>query len=172
MNLQEQYGLIQVYATPTDAALEPGWPQSLFSIVKATYGGIRHFLAPEDISDFWVALDIVLWGLWICEYVIAQTKQATGGWVNVTDFAVTWALLSERELGEIWELGIIVAQCVGTLAIVVQRWHGLGSIAYEIVDDGGCTPVNDFAYLEQGARSRIFRISQDVAFAWAIIVLG
>ena len=175
-NLQEQYGLIQVTATPTNAALQPGWPQTLVSILLSLYGGIRHLTKRKDISDFSVGFAFVLWGIWLYTFANSEKAKETGGWISATDFAITFALVAGDLEWIDWDDDIVMfilapLQGVCTIVLLIQRFHGWGSVAYEIVDDGGCTPFNDLSYLQQGARAYSFRAYQIVAFIWGVISL-
>jgi hypothetical protein len=56
-------------------------------------------------------------------------------------------------------------------SILIERWQGnVGTIAYIVTDLNGCTPFNGTAYLQQGARSRAFRIIQTCE--WVFTILG
>jgi hypothetical protein len=68
---------------------------------------------------------------------------------------------------------LIKWQIIGSMVILGQRWSspGIGTIAYNITDANGCRSFNGLEFLEQGARSRPFRIIQTIQFVWSYIVM-
>src|SRR6202034_449597 len=91
----------------------------------------------------------------------------------VMDGSLTFILSAWTFEGEAYStfaiLFVIFAfQGAGSLAIIIQRWKGdIGSVAYLITDNNGCMPNNGFGYLQQGARSRAFRIIETAEWVYA-----
>jgi hypothetical protein len=185
--LQQEFGLIAVTSLPQKAAMHPGWPETTISIV--TFGiTLAIYLARNRRREQTLGLAILIWPLvqtviWTISFVIIECEQATGGWLSITA-AITpfiiylWASAVEDThiFGPISVLSFLiwVLQDLAAGFLICQRWQGrLGSVAYQIVDSNGCAPYNGVGYLEQGARSRIFRIVQlvEILYSFAIFTV-
>lgn len=179
--LQQTYGLIAVTSIPTNAAMHPGWPETLISIVFAIYACVLA-MAQSGESDPSSIYAAILWpGLvdiaWTISFALMQHDKATGGWISVEDGTTTtilgvWAMAAgNAPLSVILNLfGIF--QGGGSMAVVIQRWkREIGSIAYLIIDSNGCTPYDGFEYLQQGARARDFRIIQTTEYFYCGFVI-
>ncbi|KAK0649741.1 hypothetical protein B0T16DRAFT_410635 [Cercophora newfieldiana] len=167
--LQNTHGLVRVDATPTHAALEPGWPEVLATLTinlgiflwsRFTEHGVYlnrfvSFLLPVGIT-----------ALWFATFVVAQLKFTSAGWISAS-LTTTLALLativdwlvavfvwgdSRRTqpfasgwvpviIGTIGFIGTLEVACV--FAAVVQRFvtsTEYGAVAYDINDSHGCIP--------------------------------
>ena len=167
--LQETYGLIPVTATPTRAAVHPSWPGSVLSICVALYAffvALNESRTTARAGSATIVIPLVIIVRWIIGFAIIEEQKSSGGWISATEASVTanfagWA----REAGFEGLYAFLVLvwsfQGAATSALWIQRWIGtVGSIAYLVTDTNGCTPANGFEYLQQGARSRAFRIIQ------------
>ena len=178
--LQELYGLIEVTSTPTKAAMHPGWPETLSSIVFAVYTMFIAFAtSPTDASlSFFVLIGPVLIDIaWTTTFAFIEIDKHTGGWISVVDGSISallmaWAAEDENHL-LFWLFALFGSfQGTASFAVVIQRWkQQVGSIAYLITDNNGCTPLNGFQYLQQGARSRAFKIIQTVEWVYSGYVI-
>lgn len=182
LSLQQTYGLIEVLAQPTRAALQPAWPETLISIGLGIYavivalGESQHRTAKPSL--LLVGIPVVVVIDWIISFAFIEHDQATGGWLSVTAATVTanfaaWANESgHHSIGSILLL-VWSFQGAGSFALFVQRWKGtVGSVAYLIIDSSGCTPHDGFGYLQQGARSRAFKIIQSTEVFFCSLVLS
>jgi hypothetical protein len=186
-----QHNLTLVSATPQDAALMPSWPQALFQYVLVAppincaftsshttssttivngvvtshhEDGISHTVTPFNFLQ--VVLSPFVFVAWCVSFGFTQSQKDTGGWMSVLGWA-TWFDLAHILFGP-FALPPLVFQWVASFALVIQRWKGgLGTVAYHIDNLNGCMPANGdagIAFLQQGARSRNFRILQSVTF--------
>lgn len=191
--LQHKYGLILVSSTPTKAAMHPGWPETLISMVTA-------FIAVWTATSAWtyiprfsnddangifgaifpVVLSVIISCAWVVSFVFIQLAKETGGWLSVLSWMLSLVLIvqaSEIRINNPRPLVYWIAllftgfQLAGSLIVISQRWAGtVGTVAYVISDDNSCNPHNGFAYLEQGARSRAFRIIQTTQLIYSILI--
>ncbi|KAK0707932.1 hypothetical protein B0H67DRAFT_612485 [Lasiosphaeris hirsuta] len=168
--LQEAHGLIRVEATPTHAAMHPGWPEVLATIIinigiflwgRFTEHGVYlnrfvSFLLPFGIT-----------ALWFATFGIAQSNYSSAGWISAS-LTTTTALLAtiidwfvavfvwgdsrHTQMSASWKSLVVVAVllCIGSLevavalAAVIQRLitsTGYGIVAYSITDAHGCAPI-------------------------------
>ena len=173
-------GLIAVSSTPTHAAMHPGWPETLISIVISFYAVIVALFSDGDYSQltfFTLLLPGIVDVAWTTAFAFIEHDKATGGWLSVIDGSTSCILmLWAQQTGNPGIGGILalfwVFQTGAEIAVLVQRWKGyVGTIAYMINDSNGCTPYNGFQYLEQGARSRAFRIIQTAEYLYSGLVI-
>lgn len=174
--LQQTYGLILVSSTPTKAAMYPSWPEALINIafVLLTLGqwamsgegdagfGFFNLIVPFVVNIFWTV-----------SFGFLQNEKQTGGWISVTDGALStillfWAFEDEAVLIAVIVLLFSLFQAGGEWAVIIQRWkQEIGSIAYVIDNNNGCIPYNGFGYLQEGVRSQAFKIIQTVEFFYS-----
>jgi len=137
------------------------------------------FSTPGDSALTFFAL---LWPVlvdiaWTTTFAFIENEKKTGGWISVVDGSITAIIMAWAAEDENMALYVVFSlfggfQGAGALAVVIQRWKGAaGTVAYLITDDNGCTPINGFGYLQQGARSRDFRILQTVEFFYSGIII-
>jgi hypothetical protein len=173
--LQQTYNLIAVSSTPTKAAFHPSWPLTLCNIVLAVYSVIT---ASASSADSTLTIFPLLWPViadiaWITIFAFIEKEKEMGGWISVMDGSLTFILSAWALEGEAYSISVVLFvifafQGAGSLAIVIQRWKGdIGSVAYLITDNNGCIPNNGFGYLQQGARSRAFRIIETAEWVYA-----
>lgn len=181
-SLQERYGLTLVSSVPTNAAMHPGWPETLSSIIFALYSiivAINRSPGHENAT----LLGVLIWPIivdisWTIGFGILQHEKLKGGWISVEDGATTAIFMAWAFSIEAYTIGILfnlfwTFQGAAALAIVIQRWKKeIGTIAYMIIDTNGCTPYNGLVYLEQGARSQSFRILQLVEFLYSGVIIN
>jgi len=181
LNLQQSYGLIPVTATPTHSAFQPSYPETISSIAFAVFA--IYVAAKEKkrtaAADMGTLVPPIVVGIfWTISFATIEHRQATGGWLSATDISITanftaWAIEAGHLFIAYPFLLFWSFQGTGTWAIVIQRWKGIvGSVAYLISDTNGCTPYADLSYLEQGARSRAFKIIQTVEVVYASLILS
>ena len=176
--LQQQYELILVSSVPTKAAFMPSWPGKLVGLIQAVWaiiattspsnsGGRPWYKVAKNISV--IALTYILVISWTIAFARIEVDKATGGWLPMLNgFNLIFSLMALADSvpkdGAYVLLPLmpfVLLQVCGGLAVVMQRWgETIGSIAYSITDLNGCTPFNGTTYLQQGARSRAFRIIQ------------
>jgi len=181
---QSLHRLIKVDATPTNAAMQPGWPQGLWifllsiGIVVWSYRpwGVKPppalqcllNLLPGVFFDLFLPVVLAIW--WLIGFITAELRYSTGGWIsaNLTNTggiiatAMAWAISEDSMLISFGLVALGVVEFIGTLVIVIQRCKtssGFGIIAYNITDMHGCVP-GSVEYLQRGARSPIFRYLQ------------
>jgi hypothetical protein len=179
------FNLIQVSSTPSKAAMQPGWPETLISIATSLFALVQVAVSRDDGYEpsigklvFTAVVPILVSIAWATSFGFIQHGKATGGWISVLDWTLTvlltfWASDVKMPLvaGIFALFGVF--QLAGSIAVVVQRWKGvIGTIAYQITNSNGCTPAAGFQYLEQGARSRNFRILQtsELVYSFSVIV--
>ncbi|KAK4139601.1 uncharacterized protein C8A04DRAFT_32928 [Dichotomopilus funicola] len=165
-----RHNLTLVSATPQDAALMPSWPQALFQYVlvappincyhtssythsqTTTFNGVVTSHSQHGSSHTITPFNVL--------------QKDTGGWMSVLGWEA-WFDLAFLVFGP-FALGPLLFQWVASFALVIQRWSGgLGTVAYQINNLNGCIPADGnagIAFLQQGARSRDFRILQSVTF--------
>ena len=125
-------------------------------------------LTPFNVLQ--VILSPFLFIAWTVSFGLIQAQKQTGGWLSVMGWAA-WVETAQVLYGP-FALPPFVFQWVASLATIVQRWRsGLGSVAYRVEDLNGCTPADGLDYLQQGARSRSFKIVQSVTFSVATLFL-
>jgi hypothetical protein len=113
-----------------------------------------------------IAIPLIIILRWIISFATIEHEKATGGWVSATEASVTanftaWAREAGFEGLFVFLLLVWTFQGAGMSALWIQRWVGtVCSVAYLITDTNGCTPANELGYLQQGARSRAFKIIQ------------
>ena len=182
--LQQEFNLIQVSSTPSKAAMQPGWPETLISIVTSTFAVVQAAIRKDkgrrpSLGEliFTAIVPILVSIAWAISFGFIQHDKATGGWISVLDWTLTvlltaWAAEVELPLVA-WIFALFgIFQLAGSIAVVAQRWKGeIGTIAYQITHSNGCTPAAGFRYLEQGARSRNFRIIQTVELVYSFSVI-
>jgi hypothetical protein len=175
------YRLIAVSTTPTKAALEMGWPETVISIATSVFALSQWRRARVDgkpssyrvVSN--VCIPIVVGTAWTISFGFIEHDKATGEWISVLTWTVTglvafWAIENNFSMITAFFVFIAIFQFCGSVDVVVQRWNAeVGTVAYFITDNGGCEPYNGFAYLEQGARSKAFRIIQTAEIANSFI---
>lgn len=185
--LQQMYGLINVSSTSTNAALHPGWPQTLFAIVTGISTILLSMRSNLNFASVSALLPpIVVYIAWIYSFALIEREKATGGWISVFDWTLTsvlvfWALYFRAISGRSNTLTAILItilalmtlfQLCGSAGVLIQRSTGrVGSLPYIISNDNGCIPTNGFEYLQQGARSHIFRVIQTIEFFYSFFVL-
>jgi hypothetical protein len=180
--LQQQYGLTLVDSVPTNAAMHPGWPETLSSIVFALYS-IFVSLNRSSRHDSSALFGALLWPIvvdiaWTIGFAILEREKFTGGWISVEDGATTAIFIAWAFSIESYTIALLLSlfgafQGMGALVIIIQRWKKeIGTIAYMVVDTNGCTPYNGLGYLEQGARAQNFRILQLVEYLYSGIVIN
>ena len=183
--LQQEFNLIQVSSTPSKAAMQPGWPETLISIVTSTFALVQVAILKDKGRQpslgkliFTAIVPILVSIAWASSFGFIQHDKATGGWISVLDWTLTvlltvWATEVQLPLVA-WIFAIFgIFQLAGSIAVIAQRWKGeIGTIAYQITNSNGCTPAAGFRYLEQGARSRNFRIIQttELVYSFSVIV--
>jgi hypothetical protein len=182
-----EHNLILVDSSPTDAALHPSWPQALvqYLLIAPPIGCMYssqtsmfvngHITSTEGFNlTVWSLLQAILspflFTMWTTSFGIAQHQVETAGWLSVMGWAL-WFDLAHLVLGP-FALPMLVFQWVGSFAVIIQRWtSGFGSIAYQIDNTNGCTPVDGLAYLQQGARAHSFKLLQTVTFPVATLFM-
>ena len=193
---RSQHNLTTVRSTPQDAALTPSWPQALVQYIliappincwstssqthesTTTVNGMvtshNVHTIPGQIWTPFNVLQIILspfvFVAWTVSFGLSQAQALTGGWLSVMGWAL-WFDLMHLIFGP-FALPPLLFQWVASLAVIIQRWRfDLGSIAYKIEDLNGCVPVDGLGYLQQGARSRSFKIFQSVTFSVATLFM-
>jgi hypothetical protein len=200
--LQQQYGLTLVSSVPTKAAFMPGWPTTVLGFILSTwtifsamaFGGKSDDDAPRKWYKVWISRCKVWIGraafVWTCisaiswtvAFVTIEVEKSTAGWLAALSglsllFSLVALMGSDTEN---WEgylfyplVFFMVLEVFGGWAVLIQRWSGkVGTIAYMVTDLNGCTPSNGIPYLQQGARSRAFRIIQTCEAASLDTVAG
>ena len=171
--------MTRVTSSPTKAALQPGWPESLFTLCLVFLPVLKlpTPFDPADKSIPWLFAIPALASLsWIASFGIVEHSKNTAGWISATIWVTSFSVaLSNLQRDSILATFICIAllQWILSLVVIIQRWIGsIGSVVYEISDNFGCTPVGgDFSYLQGGARSRAFRIVQTVCWVWMTYVM-
>lgn len=181
ISLQQSYGLIPVTATPTQAAFQPSYPETMSSIalaIFAIYAAARETKRTDEANMVTLVPPVIVIIFWTVSFALIEQKQATGGWLSVTDVSITanfasWAIEAGKDFLAYPLILIWAFQGAGSVAIFIQRWKGIvGSVAYLITDTNSCTPHDGLAYLQQGARSRAFKIIQTTEVVYASLVLS
>ena len=121
-------------------------------------------------ASFWVLAiaSPILFVAWTVSWGLIQASKTNAGWISVLGWS-SWLSLSFEGW---WPFTILplLFQFAASFGIITQRWRGsVGAVAYKIVDLHGCTPSEGLSYLEQGARSRRYRIFQTVAFSYTFL---
>lgn len=193
---RSQHNLTIVRSTPQDAALTPSWPQALVQYIliappincwttssqthesTTTVNGrvTSHSIQtiPGQVWTPFNVLQIVLspfvFVAWTVSFGLSQAQALTGGWLSVMGWAL-WFDLMHVLFGP-FAIPPLLFQWVASLTVIIQRWRfDLGSIAYKVEDLNGCVPVDGLRYLQQGARSRSFKIFQSVTFSVATLFM-
>jgi hypothetical protein len=154
--LQQSYGLIPVTATPTQSAFQPSYPETMSSTAFAIYAIYvaameKKRTAAADMGTLLPPIVVAIF--WTMSFAFIEHRQATGGWLSVTDISITanfasWAIEAGNPLAYPFLL-VWGFQGAGSWAILIQRWKGIvGSVAYLISDTNGYTPYDDLSYLE------------------------
>jgi len=179
-DLQQRYGLIPVSCNATNAAMHTGWPETAIGMLSLIYvvaiaPQFRKGRNHRGIGEALLAsvIPVVIGAVWCIQFVIIfLSSRDTAGWISVTASALTATylpsafVLSRYLWGPFCSL-VLLFQLVGSFVTVIFRWRGtIGRTAYSIIDSKNCTPFSSLAYLEQGARSRAFRIMQTAEMSW------
>lgn len=169
--LQNSFGLIRVSSTPTKAAMHPGWPETLISLVTSAYTVRSSLTSPSEqhitvhfaVSLVWTLIQNISWTI---SFVAIEKEKATAGWLNAltwTSTSAVWFALRARQEVLVSTLLLLITcfQIGGSSAVSGGRQDGsLGSIAYNVTDLNGCVPYNGTHYLQQGTRSHAFYLIQ------------
>jgi hypothetical protein len=125
----------------------------------------------------WTSLSFAVINIvWVVTFVFIESEKSTGGWLSVlwsgtTTLLNVWLVVNERHGLSATLTVLALFQGAGSWAVIIQRWKGeIGSIAYEITNSHGCVPHDGFIYLQQGVRSRAFRIIQTVEAVYITVV--
>jgi hypothetical protein len=186
--LRETYGLLMVSSAPTKAAMHPGWPETLISLFTyfftTTFGIVTLGVNPDltkASTMFFVrsTLGFSTFVTWTISFVVIQRDRFIGGWLSALAWMNTVSLLTGVSKYKTHRAVLITIGCLiffqvcGSFVVIVQRLAGdIGEVAYSVSNENGCVPYNGVGYLEQGARSRAFRIIQTVEFFYTILFMS
>lgn len=178
-NLQHSDNLVVVSSIPTKAAMHPGWPETLIGVCFALWAWINYVTGDGDREAVtaWTLLSFAAVNIfWVVTFGFIESEKSTGGWLSVLWSATTtllnvWLVVNKR-IGLSATLTVLALfQGLASWAVIIQRWKGeVGSIAYEITNSHGCVPYDGFTFLQQGMRSRAFRIIQTVESVYITVV--
>jgi hypothetical protein len=193
--LQQKYNLTRVTAVPTNAALHPGWPQTVLSIGVWFYAFISLMSGPGSFLGFIFGgvLQIVQMIAWTISFAHIEMNKGSGGWISVTCSTTVMITLfstladddgQEQRAGRKpwtlpwWVFTMFFAMffwafaSIAEFVVTVQRWSGnVGTIAYMITDNKSCVPYGELSYLEAGVRSHAFRSIQLVEALFCVFVI-
>ena len=176
---RQQHNLTFVESHAQEAALMPSWPQALVQYIfiqppiscssssSITVNG--QIISQSRGANFWVLVfaSPILFVAWTVSWGLTQASKTNAGWISVLGWS-SWLSLS-FEGGWLVTTFPLLFQLAASFAMIIQRWCGsVGAVAYQIVDLHGCTPNEGLSFLEQGARSRQYRIFQTVIFSFAV----
>ena len=191
---RSMHNLTLVRSTPQDAALMPSWPQALVQYIliappincwtsrhtvesTTTTNGVVTSHSSYTTGQTWTPFNVLqiilspfVFVAWTVSFGLVQAQSQTGGWLSVMGWAL-WFDLAHILFGP-FALPSLLFQWAASLTFIIQRWRsGLGAIAYKVEDLNGCVPVDGLIYLQQGARSRSFKIVQSVTFSVATLFM-
>ena len=151
--LQQQYSLIMVSSTPTKAAMHPGWPETMISLLlscatiavtankelRLLRRGDRHerrsvrlrYTASRTeriLAIVYVVLLVILGFAWTVSFALIIREGDTGGWLSVLAWTSTAAYLASlasmgRALNDVFEVIFLI------VAILLAMFQWCGSIA-------------------------------------------
>jgi len=154
------------------------WERNYNSFSNGLYDDEQPQPRPTKLSAFSSVVPPAIQAIsWTISFRSMQADKAGSGWISalhwtVTALTVMWAIRFQVASVSVTFAILSLFQFIGSGVVIGQRWKGtIGTAAYEITDSKGCIPFNDFSYLEQGARSRAFRILQTVEFVYSVSVL-
>ena len=177
---RQQHNLTFVESHAHEAAVMPSWPQAFVQYIVVAPPIVCSYSSTTTVNgvvtsqsrdtSFWVLAiaSPFLFVAWTVSWGLTQASKTNAGWISVLGWS-SWLSLSFEGW---WPFTILplLFQFAASFGMIIQRWRGsVGAVAYEIVDLHGCTPSEGLSYLEQGARSRQYRIFQTVSFSYTFL---
>ena len=151
--LQQKYSLIMVSSTPTKAAMHPGWPETMISLLlscatiavtankelRLLRRGNRHerrsvrfrhtaSRTERILAIVYAVLLIILGFAWTVSFALIVRERDTGGWISVLAWTSTGVYLAslaslDNTLNDIFAIILVF------LAILLVMFQWCGSIA-------------------------------------------